>query len=375
MSYEEAMKQEALLLLNEVHMGKKSLNAIKARAEQALDNMRVAGKATRTLTEHLRAVSRARTRSSAIAHADEAIDYIETRVNPRRKKAAAKRKRNPRYGPRTQDYRWNQKARGQDFGIFQDHNRIFVGKNGRVADAPGWYIAKKTYRSREAARAAARRLHEGGEKALVRFINTNLTSKNFYWPGEEPPKKPMTDAEKARMRRGLDRLSKSLGRGLLRKNPRLSEEMKSVRKRIQKCKTYASCQALEKSLIRLYNAGILSESDLEKADHWLFVHRHENDLITKPTKKNPSVANTVTIKMDRNGNKVAALKTPHGGFSIQTSGNLPRTHRFGKGALKTKEQYKTALYELLAYVSAFGTARQKEIMVKLAGSGAGIDRY
>ena len=58
---------------------------------------------------------------------------------------------------------------------------------------------------------------------------------------------------------------------------------------------------------------------------------------------------------DKNGNKVVRI-IPHTGrgFSIQTLGNLPTTHRDGVGAWTAGE--------VKAHVLAYGTAHQKSII-------------
>ena len=66
----------------------------------------------------------------------------------------------------------------------------------------------------------------------------------------------------------------------------------------------------------------------------------------------------ITIVRDQNGNKVARCKPRNGlrGFSIQTLGNLPELHK----AIKVDQL--AAYDEVLAYVSEYGTKRQKEII-------------
>jgi hypothetical protein len=58
---------------------------------------------------------------------------------------------------------------------------------------------------------------------------------------------------------------------------------------------------------------------------------------------------------DKNGNKIVRI-TPHTGrgFSIQTLGNLPITHRDGVGAWTAGE--------VEAHVLAYGTAHQKSVI-------------
>jgi hypothetical protein len=65
--------------------------------------------------------------------------------------------------------------------------------------------------------------------------------------------------------------------------------------------------------------------------------------------------NSYKIGRDRNGNKVVKVVPAKGrGFSIQTNGNLHRTHRYGIGAW-TNDEVKT-------YVAACGTAQEKRVM-------------
>ena len=69
----------------------------------------------------------------------------------------------------------------------------------------------------------------------------------------------------------------------------------------------------------------------------------------------------ITIGYDKNGNKVARCKPSNGlrAFSIQTLGNLPGLHKVSK----TDQIDQLAAYdEILAYVSEYGTKRQKDII-------------
>jgi hypothetical protein len=64
---------------------------------------------------------------------------------------------------------------------------------------------------------------------------------------------------------------------------------------------------------------------------------------------------TQKIGMDGNGNKVCRVKLGDcRAFSIQTNGNLPRTHRDGVGPWTQGE--------VTAYVRDYGTALQRELM-------------
>ncbi len=63
---------------------------------------------------------------------------------------------------------------------------------------------------------------------------------------------------------------------------------------------------------------------------------------------------TYSIGFDRNGNRVCRVKVPDfRAFSIQTLGNMPRSHRNGYGAGWTPG-------EVTAYVREYGTPHQRE---------------
>jgi len=79
------------------------------------------------------------------------------------------------------------------------------------------------------------------------------------------------------------------------------------------------------------------------------------------TRPNPKVK--LRVGFDFNGNKILSIKAAGGGgFSIQTNGNLPATHRMDTQTL----DYDIALRELTDYVNNYGTKRQKTIMDKFA---------
>lgn len=64
----------------------------------------------------------------------------------------------------------------------------------------------------------------------------------------------------------------------------------------------------------------------------------------------------IKLSRDINGNKT--LKYSNGvdrGFSVQTLGNLPKTHQMINGELK---EY-TAMIELYDHVKSYGTSKQK----------------
>jgi len=57
---------------------------------------------------------------------------------------------------------------------------------------------------------------------------------------------------------------------------------------------------------------------------------------------------------DKNGNKILRCSSVEGGFSVQTNGNLPRTHRDGV-TVETDA-------EVCEYVARHGTDRQRRIL-------------
>lgn len=66
-------------------------------------------------------------------------------------------------------------------------------------------------------------------------------------------------------------------------------------------------------------------------------------------------AKGLSLSRDRNGNRVLLVRRgPGRGFSIQTNGNLPRTHRDGVGPWTEGE--------VRAWVAAYGTDREKALM-------------
>ena len=70
------------------------------------------------------------------------------------------------------------------------------------------------------------------------------------------------------------------------------------------------------------------------------------------------------IGIDRNGNKVCRVKPRNGrAFSIQTNGNLPKTHRDGVG--------EWTQVEVVGYVRDHGTKRQREAVLAVVFLDAG----
>jgi len=67
--------------------------------------------------------------------------------------------------------------------------------------------------------------------------------------------------------------------------------------------------------------------------------------------------------IDTNGNRVLKIKVAgFRGFSIQTNGNLPLSHRMLSHNMKNQQQYDTIKNEVLKFVSLYGTAQQKKIV-------------
>lgn len=68
---------------------------------------------------------------------------------------------------------------------------------------------------------------------------------------------------------------------------------------------------------------------------------------------------------DTNGNKVIKLSFPQGrGFSIQTLGNMPKTHSMATAKTKVSDlsglQMKTIGSEAVKYIKKFGSDMQKK---------------
>lgn len=71
------------------------------------------------------------------------------------------------------------------------------------------------------------------------------------------------------------------------------------------------------------------------------------------------------LGMNRNGLKVLRVSFPDGprGFSIQTNGNLPRTHRMRQQDINESfGWFALAIRELRDYVDQFGTPRQQRLL-------------
>ncbi len=65
----------------------------------------------------------------------------------------------------------------------------------------------------------------------------------------------------------------------------------------------------------------------------------------------------LSLSRDINGNKILRVRFPDGvrGFSVQTNGNLPRTHSSHEAGFEAEN-------ELNAYIKIHGTPRQKELL-------------
>ena len=65
------------------------------------------------------------------------------------------------------------------------------------------------------------------------------------------------------------------------------------------------------------------------------------------------------LRRDKNGNKTLYYSNGHyRGFSVQTNGNLPKTHKMSKENFSNS----IATSELNYYVKEYGTQRQKEML-------------
>ena len=65
------------------------------------------------------------------------------------------------------------------------------------------------------------------------------------------------------------------------------------------------------------------------------------------------------IRKDRNGNKILYYSNGYyRGFSVQTNGNLPETHKMNKEDFSPL----TAQKELNEYVEKYGTEREKGLL-------------
>jgi hypothetical protein len=104
--------------------------------------------------------------------------------------------------------------------------------------------------------------------------------------------------------------------------------------------------------------------DINKESAVALIHRLTDFLLTPapaPEAKEESAAPALSrphvnykTGRDRNGNKTLRCSSVDGGFTIQTNGNLPRTHRCGV-TVETDA-------EVCAYVRRHGTDRRRRIL-------------
>ena len=100
--------------------------------------------------------------------------------------------------------------------------------------------------------------------------------------------------------------------------------------------------------------------DINKESAVALIHKLTAFLIAPERDDDPQPAKPrlyvyYTIGRDKNGNKLVHVKTSgRGGFSIQTNGNLPQTHRDGVTSETDAE--------VCAYVRRHGSERQKRIL-------------
>jgi len=68
----------------------------------------------------------------------------------------------------------------------------------------------------------------------------------------------------------------------------------------------------------------------------------------------------IRLSRDNNGNKILIYKPEFGGrgFSVQTNGNLPETHRMPLGYFL----HSVAMRELNRYIKEHGTNHQKKLL-------------
>ena len=99
--------------------------------------------------------------------------------------------------------------------------------------------------------------------------------------------------------------------------------------------------------------------DINRESAAALIHRLTDFLLT-PEVKEESAAPferpyvRYTIGRDRNGNKTLRCSSVEGAFTIQTNGNLPRTHRDGVTSATDAE--------VCAYVRGLGNERRRRIL-------------
>jgi urate oxidase len=78
-----------------------------------------------------------------------------------------------------------------------------------------------------------------------------------------------------------------------------------------------------------------------------------------------TTSNAISFKLDRNinGNKIVKItRSGFTGFSLQTLGNLPHTHRRPMKERFTDYDYFVVLTEVSNYVAKHGTVKQKALI-------------
>jgi hypothetical protein len=99
--------------------------------------------------------------------------------------------------------------------------------------------------------------------------------------------------------------------------------------------------------------------DINKESAVALIHKLTAFLIAPEPKEEPSgyvapAGLAFILGWDRNGNKTLRVGRGGRGFTIQTNGNLPQTHRCGV--------VEATAWEVADYVGRYGTKRQKAIM-------------
>ncbi len=70
------------------------------------------------------------------------------------------------------------------------------------------------------------------------------------------------------------------------------------------------------------------------------------------------------IKMNKNGLKVVSVTSEKGGFSIQTNGNLPLTHKMELGTLEG-DDWRAAFIEVGKHVNESKNKRRAAILTSV----------
>ena len=77
--------------------------------------------------------------------------------------------------------------------------------------------------------------------------------------------------------------------------------------------------------------------------------------------------NKISIKMNRNGQKVVSITAFGKSFSVQTNQNIPTAHSISCSNLIKQGEWDKIKDELILYVLELGTDRQKKIMADYLG--------